>query len=68
VTRDSQAERYRAAAEATLSQVEWCVSYLHRIRKPEIAESIDKNRRFIQQRMNEDAPRVATGRRLPPAR
>ncbi len=57
VTRESQAadaERYRAAAEATLSQVEWCVSYLHRIRKPEIAESIDKNRRFIQHRM--DAP------------
>ena len=56
MTRDSQAdaERYRAAAEETLSQVEWCVNYLHRIRKPEIAESIDKNRRFIQRRM--DAP------------
>ena len=56
MTRDQQAERYRTAAEATLRQVDWCVQYLHRIRKRELAEVIDKNRRFIQDRLSEDRP------------
>ena len=29
--------RYRVAAEETLEQLEWCVQYLHRIRRPRIA-------------------------------
>jgi hypothetical protein len=45
--REEEIARYRKAAEATLEQLEWCVSYLHRIRKSPIAEVIDKNRRHI---------------------
>ena len=56
MTRDEQAERYRTAAEETLRQVDWCVQYLHRIRKRELAEAVDKNRRFIQDRLSEDRP------------
>lgn len=49
-----QAEQYRRAAEATLEQLDWCVDYLHRIRKPQIAEAIAKNRSTIRRRMRGD--------------
>jgi len=48
-------ERYRRAAEATLDQLDWCVDYLYRIRKPEIAKAIENNRTSIQRRMRGDA-------------
>jgi hypothetical protein len=49
-----ETERYRRAAEETLDQLDWCVNYLHRIRKPEIAEAIAKNRTKIRRRMRGD--------------
>ena len=48
-----EAEKYRRAADETLEQLAWCVRYLYRIRKPRIAAALDKNRRFIRQRMLE---------------
>jgi hypothetical protein len=36
--RAQETARYRLAAEETLEQLEWCVTYLHRIRKRPIAE------------------------------
>ena len=50
--RGEEIARYRHAAEETLEQIEWCVAYLHRIRKNRIAEAIDKNRRHIQRQMS----------------
>ena len=47
-------ERYRRAAEETLDQLDWCVNYLHRIRKPEIADAIARNRTSIRRRMRGD--------------
>jgi hypothetical protein len=47
-------ERYRRAAEETLDQLDWCVDYFHRIRKPEIAHAIAKNRTSIRRRMRGD--------------
>lgn len=44
-------ERYRRAAEETLDQVDWCISYLYRIRKPEIARTLERNRSTIRRRM-----------------
>jgi hypothetical protein len=49
--REEEIARYRRAAEETLEQLEWCVNYLHRIRKHRIAELIDNNRRRIRRRM-----------------
>jgi hypothetical protein len=43
-------ERYREAANRALEQLEWLVSYFHRIRKPDIAASLDKNRKTIVKR------------------
>jgi hypothetical protein len=50
--RNTEVARYRRAAEEALEQLEWCVSYLHRIRKSEIADVIDKNRRHIRRQMS----------------
>jgi hypothetical protein len=46
-----EVERYRRAAEETLNQVDWCIAYLYRIRKPEIARALEKNRSTIRRRM-----------------
>ena len=50
--REQEAARYRRAAEETLEQLDWCIGYLHRIRKPEIAEVLGKNRSVIRRRLN----------------
>ena len=44
-------ERYRRAAEETLNQLDWCISYLHQIRKPDIARALERNRSKIRRRM-----------------
>jgi hypothetical protein len=49
---EDEIARYRVAAEETLEQLEWCVRYLHRIRKTEVAEAINKNRRQIRKQMS----------------
>jgi hypothetical protein len=49
-TRD-EVERYRRAAEETLNQLDWCISYFHGIRKPQIARSLERNRSTIRRRM-----------------
>jgi hypothetical protein len=46
-----EVERYRRAAEETLDQIEWCIGYLYRIRKPEIARAVERNRSSIRRRM-----------------
>lgn len=48
---DDEVERYRDAATAALEQLEWSVGYLREIRKPELANALDRNRRQILERM-----------------
>ena len=50
-TREAEGERYRAAAEATLEQLDWCVAYLHRIRKPRLAAALARNRSEIRRQL-----------------
>ena len=52
--RKQEAERYRRAAEETLDQLDWCINYLYRIRKPRIAGVMAKNRSAIRRRMRGD--------------
>jgi hypothetical protein len=49
--RQADAERYRVAAEAALDQLDWCITYLHRIRKSSIASALAQNRSEIQRRL-----------------
>jgi len=47
----SEAERYRAAADEALNQLDWCIAYLHRLRKPQLAAAVARNRAEIRRRM-----------------
>jgi hypothetical protein len=50
-TQEEDAERYRAAAEAALDQLDWCISYLHRIRKSPIATALARNQSQIRRQL-----------------
>jgi hypothetical protein len=41
-------ERYRQAAEDALQQLDWCIGYLHGIRKTDISRALAKNRAHIR--------------------
>ena len=48
---EDETERYRQAAEDALQQLDWCIGYLHGIRKVEISRALAKNRSFIRRRL-----------------
>ena len=48
---DREIERYREAANQALDQLEWCVDYLYRLRKPQIARVVARNRKQILHRL-----------------
>ena len=41
-------ERYRRAAEDALQQLDWCIGYLHGIRKTKISSALSRNRSHIR--------------------
>jgi hypothetical protein len=43
-----EADRYRRAAEDALQQLDWCIGYLHGIRKPKISTQLARNRSHIR--------------------
>lgn len=53
-------ERYRRAAEDALQQLDWCIGYLHGIRKDSEAKVLARNRQVIRQNLlhrdNEPTP------------
>ncbi|HEX6458194.1 MAG TPA: hypothetical protein VF032_04685 [Thermoleophilaceae bacterium] len=48
--RRSEAERFRDAAELAIEQLDWCIDYLHRIRRPGIGQALRRNRNAIVKR------------------
>jgi hypothetical protein len=46
-----EAERYREAAEQTIGQLDWVISYLYKIKKPAIAKALLRNRVQIADRL-----------------
>jgi hypothetical protein len=46
-----ESERYRAAAEATLDQLDWCIAYLRSIRRRRIAAVLSQNRSVIREQL-----------------
>jgi hypothetical protein len=44
-------ERYRRAAEDALQQLDWCIGYLHGIRKHSEAQTLSRNRQAIRQNL-----------------
>jgi hypothetical protein len=49
--RDEELARYRRAAEDALQQLDWCIGYLHGIRKVDISRALARNRSFIRTRL-----------------
>ena len=49
--RAAEVERYRQAAEDALQQLDWCIGYLHGIRKLEVSRALAKNRTYIRSRL-----------------
>jgi hypothetical protein len=49
--RNEELERYRQAAEDALQQLDWCIGYLHGIRKVGISRALAKNRSYIRTRL-----------------
>jgi hypothetical protein len=49
--RSEELERYRSAAEDALQQLDWCIGYLHGIRKTDISRALAKNRAQIRTQM-----------------
>jgi hypothetical protein len=41
-------ERYRQAAEDALQQLDWCIGYLHGIKKVGISRALARNRSHIR--------------------
>ena len=62
VPRESDAARYRQAAEAALAQVDACIRYLKRIQKRQLATRLERNRSSIA-RLLEAPARRSRGRR-----
>ena len=46
--RDHDIERMRRAAEDALQQLDWCIGYLHGIRKVDISRALARNRSYIR--------------------
>ena len=53
--RDEQLERYRRAAEDALQQLDWCIGYLHGIRKIDLSRALARNRSYIRTQLMERA-------------
>ena len=55
-SRDDETERYRRAAEDALQQLDWCIGYLHGLRKLKIS------RKCLQIKMKELGLREQDGK------
>jgi len=47
----AEVERYRQAAEDALQQLDWCIGYLHGIRKLDVSRALAKNRSYIRSQL-----------------
>ena len=48
-------ERYRRAAKDDRQQLDWCIGYLHGIRKTPISRQLAKNRTYIKRNLMREA-------------
>ena len=55
MTSEAQGRRYRQAAEEALEQLDWCIGYLHGIRKGKLARRLARNRAYIRRSLLREA-------------
>ena len=51
---DNETERYKQAAEDALQQLDWCIGYLHGIRKSELSARLAQNRMQIKRNLMQE--------------
>ncbi len=51
-----EGERYRRAAEDAMQQLDWCIGYLHGIRKQRISAQLARNRGYIKRNLLHQEP------------
>jgi hypothetical protein len=44
-------ERYRKGMELAFQQIDWCIGYLHGIRKTSISRALARNRMYIAEQI-----------------
>jgi hypothetical protein len=54
-THGDEVDRYRRAAEDALQQLDWCIGYLHGIRKVDISRALARNRSQIRTQLMHEA-------------
>jgi hypothetical protein len=47
-------ERYEKAMELAFQQIDWCVGYLHGIKKTKISQALARNRMFIAEQIADE--------------
>jgi hypothetical protein len=55
MTAHDDGQRYRQAAEDALEQLDWCIGYLHGIRKGRISQQLARNRAYIRRNLMHQA-------------
>jgi hypothetical protein len=55
MARNDESMRYRRAAEEALQQLDWCIGYLHGIRKTQLSTRLAKNREYIKRSLMKEA-------------
>ena len=51
---DNETERYKQAAEDALQQLDWCIGYLHGIRKSQLSARLAQNRMQIKRNLMQE--------------
>lgn len=51
---NDEGERYRRAAEDALQQLDWCIGYLHGIKKARISTALARNRSYIRRHLMDE--------------
>ena len=51
MAREDETTRYQEAGAATLGQIDWCISYLRRIQKRQLAARLATNRNVIARKL-----------------
>jgi len=54
---DTEAERYKQAAEDALQQLDWVIGYLHGIRKTQLSAKLAQNRTYIKRNLMKEPTR-----------
>lgn len=61
---EDELERYRQASEDALSQLDWCIGYMHGSGKKGLAKALSKNRGYIRTHLMKRAEQPVPSKEL----